>query len=126
MEGVSIDDLVERYGPELRLHCYRMLGSVDDAEEILQETLLAAWRALPGFEGRSSLRTWLYRCLNARRDAARHTPSAYPDAPRRPGRTATTTLDPRPSTASSFATWRRLFGDVSSSRWPGSVPARRR
>jgi RNA polymerase sigma-70 factor (ECF subfamily) len=61
---------------ELRVHCYRLLGSATDAEDTLQEVLVAAWRGLPQFEGRSSLRTWLYsiatrRCLNALRDGRR-------------------------------------------------------
>lgn len=61
------------------MHCYRMLGSVADADDLLQETMIAAWRGLDGFAGRSTLRTWLYRiatnrCLNAIRDAKRRPP----------------------------------------------------
>jgi RNA polymerase sigma-70 factor (ECF subfamily) len=74
----AFQELVEPYRRELQLHCYRILGSLQDAEDQLQETLLAAWRGLDGFEGRASLRAWLYRiatnrCLNALRDR-RHRP----------------------------------------------------
>jgi RNA polymerase sigma-70 factor (ECF subfamily) len=75
-DGDAFDQLVEPYHRELQVHCYRMLGSLQDAEDALQETLFAAWRGLVGFEERASLRTWLYRiatnrCLNARRSAGR-------------------------------------------------------
>lgn len=79
--------LTDPYRRELRFHCYRMLGSLEDAEDMLQETLLAAWRGLDRFRGRSSLRAWLYRIatnrsLNALRDAGRRASTA-PDPPYR-------------------------------------------
>jgi RNA polymerase sigma-70 factor (ECF subfamily) len=66
----AFDDLVEEQRADIHAHCYRMLGSLHDADDALQDTLLRAWRGLPGFRGRSSLRTWLYRiatnvCLDA-------------------------------------------------------------
>ena len=69
-------ELVTRYQGELRAHCYRILGSAQDAEDQAQETLLAAWQHLSGFSGRASIRTWLYkiatnRCLDALRAARR-------------------------------------------------------
>jgi RNA polymerase sigma-70 factor (ECF subfamily) len=75
----AFQQLVEPYQRELQVHCYRILGSAQDAEDALQETLLAAWRGLGGFEQRSSVRTWLYRiatsrCLNALRSASRRSP----------------------------------------------------
>ena len=95
-DGDAFGALTEPHRRELQVHCYRMLGSVQDAADVLQETLLAAWQGLEGFEGRASLRTWLYRiatnrCLNARRAASRRPAAAWsvpgvePPAPTRYG-----------------------------------------
>ncbi len=75
-DGAAFRELTEPHRGELLVHSYRMLGSFQDAEDAVQDTLLAAWRGLDGFEGRSSMRTWLYRiatnqCLNALRSASR-------------------------------------------------------
>src|SRR5262244_1224605 len=89
-DGEAFRELVAPYQRELHVHCYRMLGSVQDAEDALQDTLLSAWRGLAGFEGRASVRTWLYRvatsrCLDALRSAARRnavdTPAPAGDPP---------------------------------------------
>ena len=73
-------ELTDPYRRELQVHCYRIMGSLTDAEDMLQETMLAAWRGLAGFQERSSLRSWLYRiatnqCLNALRSASRRIPA---------------------------------------------------
>src|SRR5262249_55197262 len=75
-DGEAFRELTEPYRRELQVHCYRMLGSLQDAEDVLQETLLAAWQSFGAFEGHASIRTWLYRiatnrCLNALRSASR-------------------------------------------------------
>ena len=75
-DGDAFRELIEPHRRELQVHCYRMLGSFQDAEDALQDTLLSAWQGLAGFEGRASIRTWLYRiatnrCLNALRSANR-------------------------------------------------------
>jgi RNA polymerase sigma-70 factor (TIGR02960 family) len=103
----AFQELSEPYRRELQVHCYRMLGSFQDAEDALQDTLLAAWKGLAGFEERASLRTWLYRiattrCLNARRSASRRpakewdVPAVEPPEPTRLGEVVW--LEPYPDT----------------------------
>jgi len=102
--------LVDPYRPELLAHCYRMVGSVHDAEDLVQETLVRAWRAWDGFEGRASVRTWLYRictnvCLRALENRARRplpsglgAPDAL-DAPLAAARPEVPWLEPLPDAA---------------------------
>jgi RNA polymerase sigma-70 factor (TIGR02960 family) len=95
-DGDAFRELVDPYRRELLAHCYRILGSVQDAEDVLQEALLAAWRSIGGFDGRS-LRAWLYRiatnrCLNYLRDESRRPqPAGLPDS--RSNRTAPARAD---------------------------------
>ena len=95
-DGDAFRSLTEPHRRELLVHCYRMLGSFQDAEEALQDTLVSAWHALGGFEERSSIRTWLYqiathRCLNALRSIRRRAtrewniPGVQPPEPTRLG-----------------------------------------
>ncbi len=95
-DGDAFEALTQPYRRELQVHCYRMLGSFQDAEDALQDTLLSAWQGLSGFEERASLRTWLYRiatnrCLNALRSASRRqakewdVPGVEPPEPTRLG-----------------------------------------
>lgn len=108
-------ELTDPYRRELHVHCYRILGSFQDAEDLLQETLLSAWQALDRFDGRS-LRAWLYRiatnrCLNYLRDTSRRPIAASVVAPESPFAHAATSdepwwLEPYPDA---------LIGDVESS-----------
>lgn len=95
-DGDAFRALTAPHRRELQVHCYRMLGSLQDAEDALQDTMLSAWQGLDGFQGRASIRTWLYRiatnrCLNARRSAARrpaqewNVPGMQPPDPTRLG-----------------------------------------
>ena len=100
--------LTDPFRPELLAHCYRMLGSVHDAEDQVQETMIRAWRSYDAFEGRASLRTWLYRiatnaCLRALETSGRRplpsglgSPSEYPEAPLAPARPEVLWLQPIP------------------------------
>ena len=111
-DRAAFDELMAPFRAELLLHCYRMLGSYQDAEDALQETLLTAWLGLAGFEGRSSLRTWLYRIattrsLNHRRSSGRR---ARREAISLAGGGAATSM-PRP-TGSNEVVWLQPFPDA--------------
>ena len=110
-------ELVDPHSHELQVHCYRILGSAQDAEDALQETLLAAWRGLGGFEERASIRTWLYRiatsrCLNTLRASSRRVtmdgPQSWPDPPE------PTRLGDVP--------WLEPYPDLSFDQLPGAEP----
>jgi RNA polymerase sigma-70 factor (TIGR02960 family) len=91
-DEAAFGQLLAPYRRELQVHCYRIVGSVQDAEDLVQETLLGAWHGLDRFEGRASLRSWLYRiatnrCLNALRARGRRLPdlpAPPPEAPEPP------------------------------------------
>ncbi|HEX3714666.1 MAG TPA: sigma-70 family RNA polymerase sigma factor, partial [Trebonia sp.] len=102
--------LTEPLRPELLAYCYRMLGSVQEAEDQVQETMIRAWRSYGDFEGRASMRTWLYRiatnaCLRALENSDRRPlpsglggPSEYPEAPLAAARPEVPWLQPIPDT----------------------------
>ncbi|WP_030435016.1 sigma-70 family RNA polymerase sigma factor [Actinoplanes subtropicus] len=114
--GESFRALVEPYRRELHVHCYRMLGSIQDAEDMVQETLMAAWRGFEAYEGRASIRSWLYRiatnrCLNALRDGARR--------PRTGDRFGTV---PPPPTRLAEPTWLQPYPDSLLDGVPDAAP----
>jgi RNA polymerase sigma-70 factor (TIGR02960 family) len=115
-DEAAFRELSERHRRELELHCYRIVGSVQDAEDLVQETLLAAWRGLDGFEGRASFKSWLYRiatnrCLNFLRDAGRR-PSTLPPPPDFPN-------DPPQPTRTDETVWAEPFPEAAASADPG-------
>ena len=104
-DGEAFSELTGPHRRELLAHCYRMLASAQDAEDVVQDTMLAAWQNLGSFEERASLRTWLYRittnrCLNALRSASRRPPVQAPaagsDSPHPPRVSEVTWLEPYP------------------------------
>ncbi|MGH3716125.1 MAG: RNA polymerase subunit sigma-70 [Micromonosporaceae bacterium] len=115
-DAQAFRELTDPYRLELQVHCYRILGSLTDAEDLLQETLIAAWRGLDGFEGRASIRAWLYRiatnrCLNQLRAAGRRRP-AEPVPP----------FDPPEPTRRGEATWLQPYPDTLLEHVPDSAP----
>ena len=131
-DGDAFQDLTEPYRRELLVHCYRMLGSFQDAEDALQDTLLAAWQGLGRFEGRASVRTWLYRiatnrCLNALRSASRRPAKAWdipgvePPEPTRLGEVPGSSRFPTPSSrvrSTCRSARRRATNRAKRSPWP--------
>jgi RNA polymerase sigma-70 factor (ECF subfamily) len=112
----AFQELTDPFRRELQLHCYRILGSLQDAEDMLQETLLAAWRGLATFQSRASLRTWLYRiatnrCLNLLRSDARRPAKEVPPMP-----------EPPTPTRRSEPLWLQPYPDVLLEGLPDSAP----
>jgi RNA polymerase sigma-70 factor (TIGR02960 family) len=115
-DELAFRELTDPFRRELELHCYRILGSLQDAEDTLQEILLAAWRGLDEFAGRASLRTWLYRiatnrCLNLLRSKAR-----------RPAEEVLPMPDPPSPTRRSEPIWLQPYPDVLLEGLPDSAP----
>ena len=131
-DGEAFRQLTDPYRRELQLHCYRILGSVQDAEDVLQETLLAAWRGLDRFEERASMRAWLYRiatnrCLNALRDTGRRPhqlgrPHAF-EAPEPTRRATARRMRAAKAANSGFSTASRLRPGVNGSLTLSTGPA---
>ena len=106
-DGDAFRELTEPHRRELQVHCYRMLGSLQDAEDAVQDALLSAWQGFGAFEGRASLRTWLYRiatnrCLNALRAASRRPAAEW----------RVTGVEPPAPTRLGEATWLEPYPDI--------------
>ena len=128
-DGEAFGKLTDPFRSELQVHCYRMLGSAHDAEDLLQETLIAAWRGIGQFEGRSSLRAWLYRiatnqCLNALRGGKARALAARRGAPAcRASRSGRGGVPALPETASDDEpTWLEPYPDELLAGLPDAAP----
>jgi RNA polymerase sigma-70 factor (TIGR02960 family) len=116
-DELAFRQLVEPYQRELEVHCYRILGSAQDAEDAMQETLLTAWRSLGGFEQRSSLRTWLYRIATTR------SLNALRSASRRPAmQWSNRDIDPPEPTRLGEVPWLEPYPDVLLAELPDQAP----
>ena len=131
-DGEAFGQLTEPFRRELHVHCYRMLGSAHDAEDVLQETLVAAWRGIGQFEGRSSLRAWLYRiatnqCLNALRGskgralAARRDAAAQGSGMPAAGAPGQAMALPEPATSDELV-WLEPYPDALLAELPDAMP----
>jgi RNA polymerase sigma-70 factor (ECF subfamily) len=120
----SFQKLVEAHRAELLAHCYRFTGSLHDAEDLVQETFLRAWRGIKGFEGRSSLRSWLYRiatnaCLNAgaRKASARR---VFPEDVSGPTTRMPAERAEKPKSDSPTSAWSASMNASTYARTPGA------
>ena len=131
-DGDAFRDLTEPFRREIHVHCYRILGSVQDAEDALQETMVAAWRGIDRFEGRSSLRAWLYRiatnqCLNSLRGTVRQVSRSRQRGDGQPGQPgplgAAGELPPLPEpTTDDEPLWLQPYPDVLLDELPDPSP----
>jgi RNA polymerase sigma-70 factor (ECF subfamily) len=115
-DELAFRQLTDPFRRELELHCYRIVGSLQDAEDVLQETLLAAWRGLDEFEGRASLRTWLYRI------ATNRSLNLLRSKGRRPADEGRLTPEPPPPTRRSEPIWLQPYPDVLLEGLPDTAP----
>jgi RNA polymerase sigma-70 factor (ECF subfamily) len=123
-DAEAFRELIRPHERELRVHCYRMLGSLADAEDALQDALLSAWQGLASFEGRASLRTWLYRvatsrCLDALRAGRRRPVTAQAGSAADP---AMADLVPPPPTRLGEVTWLEPYPDDLLGGLPDAAP----
>ena len=127
-DGDAFRQVTDPFRREIHVHCYRILGSVQDAEDALQETMVAAWRGIDRFEGRSSLRAWLYRiatnqCLNSLRGGVRRAPQSRQGSDGLGQLSAAGQLPPLPEPATDDEPlWLQPYPDVLLDELPDTAP----